>query len=339
MNKKVVLKLLSLAVLFFSCNSEESEVPNEIVPPQNTLPKSIKIHYSQDDGVNFLSTYTGVKIGEYYWMNSNFTEPFEHDITKVQIDNILKIYEIDPAHYPITVSDFHKYYGQYYSRTYIEYMSAHGRMYEGDDKIKNTVWQLPSKDDFRQLFGMCGNGQLLDVLTFLVCKPNEVPVALPVVGWFSPLNSNRYDFNLLPGGARYHGETPEVFKIKYPDGREKSFSLTKGDLYNFSQVASFVCVDGTVSIHDYPDTSGGKLWHWLNMRWCRKLTDEELGYRLYINTNQTDIRKLGLDDTVPSGYAELPKGYIRGLYVQYILDNPKPEKTVSQIVAMAKDLR
>lgn len=337
MKKKVMLKLLSLAVLFFSCTSDEPEKPQD-PPVKDALPKSIQLHYSQDDGANFLVTYTGVRIGEYYWMNSNFTKPFEHDITKSQIDKILKIYDTEPTKYPITVDDFHKYYGQYYSRTYIEYMSAHGRMYEGDERIKNTAWQLPSKSDFRQLFGMCGDGRLLDVLTFLVYKPNEVSVALPIIGWFNALNSNRYGFNLLPGGARYNGDDPWVINIRYPDGSVKSFTATKGDLYNFSQVASFVCMDGTVSIHDYPDTSGPKLWHWLNMRWCKRLTDEELGYKLYINTNQTDIKKLGLNEVVPSGYTELPKGYIRGFYIQYILDNPKPEKTIAQIVNMAKGL-
>lgn len=364
MKKMLALKLLFIAVLSitFSCSNDDPVTPIVPIDPEepvvpivpidpidpddpedpdgpSVLTPTIALSYSQDNGATFPATYTGVRIGEYYWMNSNFTAPFEHDITKEQIDFILKIYNIDPAKYPISTSDFNKYYGQYYSRTFIEYMSSHGRMYEGNKKVKNTAWRMPTKSEFRQLFGMCGNGQLIDVRTFLSYKPNEVSVASPVIGWFSSLNSNRYGFNLLPGGARYHGETPETFKIRYPDGSEKSFSLTKGGLYNFTEVASFVCIDGTVSIHDYPDTSIGKMWHWLNMRWCRKITDEELGYKLYINTNKTDIKKLGLKAAVPAGYTELPTGYIRGFYVQYILDNPKPEKTVTQIVAMANGLR
>lgn len=75
------------------------------------------------------------------------------------------------------------------------------------------------------------------------------------------------------------------------------------------------------------------------MRWCRRLTDKELGYKLYINQDQTDIQKLDLEDTAPYGYSELPNGYLRGFYVQYILDNPQPQKTISELVRMTEGLR
>jgi hypothetical protein len=76
----------------------------------------------------------------------------------------------------------------------------------------------------------------------------------------------------------------------------------------------------------------------MNVRWCRRLSDIELGYKLYINANQTDIKKLDLDTPPPSGYKELPHGYVRGFYVQYILNSPKSTVTVSKIVDYARNV-
>lgn len=91
-------------------------------------------------------------------------------------------------------------------------------------------------------------------------------------------------------------------------------------------------------LHDYVDTKDVLSYHMMNVRWCRRLSDIELGYKLYINTNQTDIRKLDLDTPPPSGYEELPHGYVRGFYVQYILNNPNPTITVSKIVDYARNV-
>jgi hypothetical protein len=62
------------------------------------------------------------------------------------------------------------------------------------------------------------------------------------------------------------------------------------------------------------------------------LTDIELGYRLYINGALTDIKKLDLSTPVPNGYRELPHGYMRGFYVQYILNNPQSKITVARVI-------
>ena len=76
----------------------------------------------------------------------------------------------------------------------------------------------------------------------------------------------------------------------------------------------------------------------MNVRWCKPLSDKELGYRLYINAEKTDIKKLGIDETEPAGYSELPHGYLRGFYVQYILDKPNSKVTVADIVQYEKNV-
>ena len=140
----------------------------------------------------------------------------------------------------------------------------------------------------------------------------------------------------MPGGARFNG--PQVWELKHNhEGTDnESINVSTGDFYGFTQAAMWQTWDGKVSIDDYPHGDIGKTWHWMPIRWCRKLTDEELGYKLYINQTQTDIKKLSLTDSIPEGYQELPNGYIRGFYVQFIMNNPNPQKTVSDIVAMAK---
>lgn len=69
------------------------------------------------------------------------------------------------------------------------------------------------------------------------------------------------------------------------------------------------------------------------------ITDIELGYKLYINKDKTDIKKLDIKDSPPEGYTELPRGYTRGFYVQYILNNPNTKLTVSEIVNYAKNVQ
>jgi hypothetical protein len=93
-----------------------------------------------------------------------------------------------------------------------------------------------------------------------------------------------------------------------------------------------------VIIHDYPDTSRGKEWLWKPVRWCRRLTDSELGYRLYINNERTDIKKMEPNSIAPRGYHALEKGYLRGFYVQFILGKENPEKTVAEIIKMADEI-
>lgn len=96
---------------------------------------------------------------------------------------------------------------------------------------------------------------------------------------------------------------------------------------------------GYVGIHDYITSKEYESYHYLNVRWCRPLTDIELGYKLYINKDKTDIKKLGLKDSPPEGYIELPRGYTRGFYVQYILNDPNTKLTVSNIINYAKSVQ
>lgn len=328
--------------LFFSCsefeelNDEKIDTPEEPNDTTLVVPDKVSLHYSDDGGRSFTGEYEGVRIGEYYWMNSNFYHIKGHEVKRSDIEKIFNIYGLKHTDFNVTMDDFNRYFGSYYSRPAMEDIVNYGRMYEGDDLELMLEWDLPHAADFRQLFGMCGNGKVEAVMRFLACKAGDLPVAIYIEGsaWVGGFNKNIYGFNLLPTGAIFNGDgywDPYVTGVGFP--------VTRGDMYALYQAVLFPAHDSkTVGVHDFVSTSGGKLWHYLPMRWCRKLSDEELGYKLYIDKDKTDIVKLELSDDSPDGYVELEKGYLRGFYVQYILDQKKPEKTIAQIVEMAKDL-
>lgn len=334
--------LLILLVIFMSCSDDTFNEPTEsnpLPPPPVENDSTIPLIF-YDSFANTSAEYKAVKIGEYLWMNSNINHCPGQSFTKSDIELILTRYRMNPlALKNISIEDINKYCGPYYDRNRFEYLEDKSKcvIYEGKDKILTNSWSSASTKDFQQLFAMCGNGSEQDVRLSLTVKAGENPISISgLTYWFGPNNTNKYGFNLMPGGARFNG--PQVWELKHNhEGTDnESINVSTGDFYGFTQAAMWQTWDGKVSIDDYPHGDVGKTWHWMPIRWCRKLTDEELGYKLYINQTQTDIKKLSLTNSIPEGYQELPNGYIRGFYVQFIMNNPNPQKTVSDIVAMAK---
>ena len=334
--------LLILLVIFMSCSDDTFNEPTEsnpLPPPPVENDSTIPLIF-YDSFANTSAEYKAVRIGEYLWMNSNINHCQGQPFTKSDIELILTRYRMNPLVLKnISIEDINKYCGPYYDRDRFEYLEDRSKcvIYEGKDKILTNNWSSASTKDFQQLFAMCGNGSEQDVRLSLTVKAGENPISiLGLTYWFGPNNTNKYGFNLMPGGARFNG--PQVWELKHNhEGTDnESINVSTGDFYGFTQAAMWQTWDGKVSIDDYPHGDIGKTWHWMPIRWCRKLTDEELGYKLYINQTQTDIKKLSLTDSIPEGYQELPNGYIRGFYVQFIMNNPNPQKTVSDIVAMAK---
>lgn len=337
--------LFIFLVIFMSCSDDTFNESNEPTPPPTPTPTPIEVDsiiplIFYDSFANISADYKAVKIGEYLWMNSNINHCPGQPFTKSDIELILTRYRMNPlALKNISIEDINKYCGPYYDRNRFEYLEDKSKcvIYEGKDKILTNSWSSASTKDFQQLFAMCGNGSEQDVRLSLTVKAGENPISISgLTYWFGPNNTNKYGFNLMPGGARFNG--PQVWELKHNhEGTDnESINVSTGDFYGFTQAAMWQTWDGKVSIDDYPHGDVGKTWHWMPIRWCRKLTDEELGYKLYINQTQTDIKKLSLTNSIPEGYQELPNGYIRGFYVQFIMNNPNPQKTVSDIVAMAK---
>jgi len=347
-------------VVFQYVNEESREIPD-----------NMKVKFYGTDSNNLLGEYNAVRIGEYYWIDRNFYHivPWGNDyenslpITQALLDRYVERILINPSQFKLNnVSDFEKYYGRHYCYSSILYMNNHGQMRNEYDEILSG-WKLPNHEDYRQLFGMCPFNTTYDsphielnerdVRFALGAKNGDNPMAYNITDpdnelyhtyWFDNKHvTNMYGFNLMPGGARLNGNSQWCNELGgdngcYPDGK-------KGDIYHLFYTAPLAVIDkndglavGTVTIHDLVDTYHHVLYHLLNVRWCRKLSDTELGYRLYINSDQTDIIKLDLNEQAPKGYKELPNGYTRGFYVQYILNNPNPAYTVKDVVNFAREV-
>lgn len=325
---------------------------------------SIKLNFYDSDTRQILAEYNCIRIGEYYWTDKNFTHSvpagasFEnaHIITQDLLNKYMDCAFLDKSQYQLSnINDFEKYFGRYYSRPSITYMIKYGEMHtETGRKVEG--WGLPLTRDYQQLFAMCPftseNRRLdeVDIRFALSAKEGENPAAKNISAeagnpyrtyWFDPQYvTNMYGFGMMPGGARLNGDGPWSNGLGpnngYWDGK-------KGDIYHLFYTANFIAKTdnggvGAVGIHDQLETRGIDSYHLYNMRWAKRLSDQELGYKLYINSEQTDIKKLGLNDPVPSGYQELANGYIRGFYVQYILDNDNPQVSVQDIVSYAKQV-
>lgn len=328
------------------------------------IPKSISVKFKITNSPLDFGEYNAVRIGEYYWLNHNFNHVISegmnyensHPITQSLLDKYLTQIDINPSKFQLDdINDFEKYYGRYYSYPSTLYMKDKGYMLNQYNQ-KDNGWKLPSHADYRQLFAMCPFNTSFDpshttlnerdVRFALAPKQNENPLAYDIDGnahydtyWFAPeYVTNMYNFSLMPGGARLNGPGKWCNGIDCYDG-------VTGDIYGMFYTAYFAVDNandplaiGAVGIEDRVDTNNNLSYHYMNVRWCRQLTDTELGYKLYINSGQTDIKKLGLNEPAPNGYKELPHGYVRGFYVQYILYNPNPTVTVNDIVKYSREV-
>lgn len=335
------------------------------------IPESMKVKFYRTDNNEFLNEYNAIRVGEYYWIDRNFSHvvpwggDFEnrHPITQALLDKYVDRIRIDPAHFRLEdITVFEKYYGRYYSYPSVLFMNDYGQVRNEYDEVLSE-WRLPYNEDYRQLFAMCPFNTThdaphtelneRDVRFALGAREGDNPMAYNIRNennsyktyWFDNKNvTNKYKFNLMPSGARLNGDWFWCNGLGpdngcYPDGK-------KGDIYHLFYTAPLSIkwknahkAIGTVTIHDLVDTYEHQLYHLLSVRWCRKLSDIELGYKLYINSDQTDIVKLDLEETPPKGYQELPNGYTRGFYVQYILNNPDPVYTVGDIIGFSRSVQ
>lgn len=382
-------------------NSKLSSADKALVASwYHRMPTTLELKFSMDGGkTNY--PYKAVLIGEYYWIDNNFNHPVPKQgdifnaggeaftpISKAMLDTYMKAIHMDLSNKEVEnfpkhvyeLANFNKYYGVYYNRASINYMTENGTVYE--DNKENKTWELPSNTDYRQLFAMCdvGEDKVLtnnDIQVALAARYGDNPVAVPyyvekhdklIFGENKDLNvcrdahgpslhavywnsfdlsgrpvENKYGFNLMAGGARGNGSGTWRNSL-YDIEESKKDQLVydhKGEnqyLYHLFYTVAFHTKEGAMNIHDYIQSYDYIGYHWFNARWCRRLSDKELGYKLYINDKQTDIIKLSLAETAPENYHELENGYLRGFYVQYILDQAYPQYTIADIVSLSKQV-
>ncbi|NDW18050.1 T9SS C-terminal target domain-containing protein [Dysgonomonas sp. 216] len=362
------------------------------------VPSSTSIYFTANDGQTFGEEYNAVRIGEYYWMDSYLREPGQFAITQQFVDSIHSRYlmfEWAPSPLPsfwttgTTIEEYNYVHGTAYTNNTRNNVSSSWKMGEGSSKLVKN-WHVPSIRDCKQLAAMCGDGGIYDVLQYLAWAHDDVdaPKLAQMANtpyWFhvnnvgNP-NTNKYGFNWTATGWRAHVngvELPVTTKYGY-----NKYTLNQGELIGYGQVAAiFTNENARFIINEYSRIEYKEDYSWSPLRMCRELTNEELGYKLYINQplseykvqpgwqsdeywgyrdwqertmmmddilvermhqgqlnpEDVDILKLGLNESCPDGYVELSKGFIRGMYVQHILDNPQSSVSVADIMRMSKD--
>lgn len=270
------------------------------------------------------------------------------------------------------------------------------------------LWGLPTREDVRQLFSMCTpnieTGVLgeMDVRKDLAPKENLDSPALRNlfwsnmvhneqknlgIYWFAADNTDKYGFNLMPNGYRMI-ERPDYWTNGLGDINNGSITngweSDMGDLALTFYTAWFPVRDRVNDLHDgatglvyLHDSISSTANTWVDrrysFRWCRRLTDEELGYKLYIKVNnisadkwaslKNDLATSGeasllrelvngrvksedlsivrttVSKPQPEDYVELPQGYIRGYYVQFMIYKPNPNFSVDQIGYLITKIR
>ncbi|GAB6012218.1 SpaA isopeptide-forming pilin-related protein [Viscerimonas tarda] len=338
------------------------------------------------------------RIGEYYW-----SQVFNDTITQFRWWTLLEFSESDTPpndsffdlympqiygasfSYNPDIEAFNKYYGKYYNNNTIGYMNQWGSMLEGNATEAKAGWGIPYDKDYRQLFAMCpllGTNTSLDVFEVnyaLGARPGENPLAVNMadgdcnVYWFYDYNQNLYDFNMMPGGYRLATDaSPWTNGLGYWEGPKGAFAHLFYTTAYATKPTPNVFDANRIYIHDRVDTKPETNADWINLRWCRRLTDYELGYKLYITAADSvrsslewDTLQMGNEipllnkilagrfsvndgfdiikqDTIsppPTNSVELPNGYIRGFYVQYVLDkaSPRPIPTIIDYATKVDD--
>jgi hypothetical protein len=174
---------------------------------------------------------------------------------------------------------------------------------------------------------------------------------------------------MMPNGFRLAENTTNWTNgLGYWEGPKGGFALL---FYT-----SIYAIEGNrrIVVEDHLDTSpfdkNGNISYnadWISVRWRRHLTDDELGYKLYITAVDSvrsssewtsiqngdeipllkKIKGRGFPGTgfnivqqdvaapAPTNYTELPNGYIRGFYVQHVLNNSANPANIDSIMSYA----
>lgn len=345
------------------------------------------------------ANYDAVRIGEYYWMTNNYYSDRFHNTYNSSIygyflrgelqersdqghlDHYLNGMKLDKSQYQVAPELFNYYYGLYYHRfsAYNPYgqtayafdfiarapawdaLIVVGNIIDRNTGEVQTGWELPSNDDFRQLFAMCPpHGKILDQISVrqaLSAKKGANPLAFDIASvpnteykestyWYNN-NTDLYGFNMTPGGSRVNGY--DTYSIVLVGNELVTWPRIPGDFGQLFHTTSYNTKEGTILLHDYIDfypTQASTYGHRSNVRYSKKIPDEMLGYKIFYNEAEGKIERKPYANGVPpaspgSGYRELEKGYLRGFYVQYYLDavgNPvaNPKYTIPEIICFSK---
>lgn len=245
-------------------------------------------------------------------------------ITQEMIDKVMDAYALDKSDYYRIKNDedFVKYFGRYYQRDAVEYLigmktseKVNDKWVESKDADDTHRWKVPYMEDFRQLSASiplaesCGILKLntIQIQHHLGAEKGSNPFAIFIpdndqndgynynFNWFTTGGSN-YGFNLMPSGQAAQPGIHEWANGRLDENNKPMIFIAdkEGDFIQLFQTVYYPTDGGNTFRYAEAITSyredAAKSFKRLPIRLARRLTDEELGYKLYIQTNKGSIR-------------------------------------------------
>lgn len=231
----------------------------------------------------------------------------------------------------------------------VEYGNSYTGWIDCIDGTEESGWTLPGKAEFLQLFGMVGE----DLSYFNLRKNFFVKSVDEELPWINNYPSSNQCKDLigcrfLPIGQKNNGITagsPGNDGEIYNYGQKIQF-LTKATSKNTASSSSPALwmtdivnqgISTKVCWDVYGETTSGnnssQYWQ-KNIRLCRSLTDQELGYRLWRDDANDKILVTTLNEAQPVNTVELEKGLLRGLAVRWLnKEKTKVQAPLSKFLA------
>lgn len=268
-------------------------------------------------------TYKTIEVGECIWTTENVRLKYTDRPNSISLNWInftqADIDKLSADHLGgrnIPLDEFEQVYGSWTTLDDDALMYRNitwgARDVEGGLFLKG--WGLPTKEDIWQLYGQAPrttDNVYNDIKDFLFASSSDFNF-----GWAQGLfkNKNISGLTLTPLGMRESSQT--------------------GAIYGFGQVTSlqtstWAAIE-TLSDRDLSGKSGlisnPDSYHFTQARHRRPLTDQELGYKMYIDAANDQVLMLPYNQL--STLPELPKGLERGVALRYA--NRKAMKVVKK---------
>lgn len=271
-----------------------------------------------------------VRIGEYQWMRQSpslfYNGRFEANpqITDEMLGGDLqKYFEVKETAVDFMYKTGAFIYGSSDMTTFMNYARLSPSR---SDNEHIPGWKPAELKDYIQVMMQSDNLEHAEVKRFLCAKrnnPNDVTYTVDngitytidlrhqLDDWVN--GTDRVKLHLIPAGRKDHAVNNKW--MDYREGVYLKMGYADGNFLQFSKFRGGIYIDD--------DTK----FAWGQQRWCRPLTDMELGYRLYIDRANDRIVVKALTEDQPSDLQEVPKGTrLRGRAVRWLDLNSKEVK-------------
>ncbi len=315
-----------------------------------------------------IGDYPTIRVGEYEWTTQNLRMKYRgNSLNFLNFDNTMVNFVAGNAfgNNTNTVEEFEKVFGTWVTELYIvgdEYNVA--TTYRDDDAAytrndnvfpaANVAFDLPDVTAILQLFGQMPH-KSGDVYTdfrnytFGVPEGVDSQMAADLAQAMPLLNSNNANLSglsLLPlGSMDAHGLGMDVYSPNAAWTNGNNAFMTTGTgiklkMKGFHRNFNFY----EAGENDRQAILNQYLWHWGSARYCRAISDEELGYKLYVDESSDIVVYLPYGEEPESGYTELPRGIQRGVALSYLYTDVDKgiyyfTKSWSKIQEEATDIR